>query len=190
MILPLIDIEASLAVVESQVHDDMIKLPEDLRRYERVIATDQPDVVVECGTFRGGSARWFHALGLDVVTIDIKSHPDATGDEITWVVGSSIDPVIVKLVTGIVAGKRTMVVLDSDHSAKHVEAEIRAYAGLVTPGCHLVVEDGICRWMGWPNSPMDAIESLLGPDPDFERDESTESMFPVSMYPCGWWVRR
>ena len=190
MILPLIDVEASLALIESQVRGDMIKLPEDLRRYERVITADQPDVIVECGTFRGGSARWFHALGLDVVTIDVTTHPDATGDGITWIVGSSTDPVIAGRVAALVAGRRTMVVLDSDHSAKHVEAEIRLYAGLVTPGCHLVVEDGICRWMGWPNSPLDAIELLLVPDPRFERDEITESMHAVSMYPGGWWIRR
>ncbi len=34
-----------------------------------------------------------------------------------------------------------MVVLDSDHSQAHVEAELDAYAPLVSPGCYLIVED-------------------------------------------------
>lgn len=172
----------------------MIKLDEDLARYRRVIEADRPEVVVECGTWEGGSARWFAEAGLDVITVDVFRYPKAQGgSRITWLTGSTADPGIAARVGELVAGRRAMVVLDSDHSAAHVAAEIKLYGPMVSPGCHLVVEDGTLTWMDnkwFQGSPLDAVEELLVPDPAFERDEVTEAMFPVSMYPCGWWIRR
>lgn len=194
MLTPAIDIPASLARLRAQYCSDMIKLDEDLARYRHIIEADRPDVVVECGTWEGGSARWFAEAGLDVITIDTVRYPKAQGgSNITWVTGSTADPDIAARVGELVAGRRAMVVLDSDHSAAHVAAEIKLYGPLVTLGCHLVVEDGILRWMDnrwFRGSPLDAVEELLVPDPAFERDEATEAMFSVSMYPCGWWIRR
>ena len=34
-----------------------------------------------------------------------------------------------------------LVVLDSDHSEAHVEAELEAYAPIVPVGCYFIVED-------------------------------------------------
>jgi cephalosporin hydroxylase len=192
----LVDIEASLAHVDAQYANPTItKLPQDLDRYRAVIAADRPEVVVECGTQFGGSACWFAALGVDVVTVDIAPQADAAkscSDRITWVVGNSADPSVAGMVRGFAEGHRVMVVLDSDHSAKHVAAEIRLYGPLVTPGCHLVVEDGICRWLPLFNqsgSPLDAVEELLAGNPDWIRDEAVEALSPVSMFPGGWWTR-
>jgi cephalosporin hydroxylase len=195
MLAPAIDIPRSLLSVGAQQNGDMIKLAEDLNRYIHVIRADDPEVVIECGTWHGGSARWFASMGLDVITIDSVPHPAAQGgSRITWLTGNSVDPALAERVAGLIAGRRTMVVLDSDHSADHVVAEIKLYGPLVTPGCHLVVEDGIVRWManhaGFCGSPLDAIERCLPLDAAFERDEATEAMFPISMYPCGWWIRR
>lgn len=188
---PLVDIAASLAAVGRQHRQDMIKLSEDLGRYRTVIQHDRPDLVVECGTWLGGSARWFASRGVDVVTVDrVKRGPASGGRRITWLVGDSTDPEVFARIAGLVSGRRTMVVLDSYHSAAHVAAEIRLYGPLVSPGCHLVVEDGIARWMDgtdFDGSPLDAIEQLLADDPAFVRDEVTEAMSPVSMSPCGWW---
>jgi len=194
-VAPLVDIPASLArVAEQNDPNRMQKLAEDLDRYAAVIAADHPDVVVECGTARGGSACWFAARGVDVVTIDITPLADAAkscSPRVTWLIGDSADPTVAGMVAGMVGGRRTMVVLDSDHAAGHVAAEIGLYGPLVTVGCHLVVEDGIIRWLpGWPPGPLDAVEALLDGSPQWERDTATEELSPVSMYPGGWWVRR
>jgi len=192
---PLIDITASLEHVPLQFQSAMCKIEQDLDRYQRVITADRPDVIVECGTWRGASARWFASFGVDVITIDIERQQEAQGDEdrITWITGSSADLNVAAHVRDLVGDRRTMVVLDSDHSTEHVVAEISLYAPLVSPGCHLVVEDGIVRWMTEEDivgSPLDAIEKLLVDDPTFTRDKEIESLHSVSMYPCGWWIRK
>jgi len=188
----LLDIDASLVAVNRQGAQGAVKTWEDLDRYEKVLEATQPELIIECGTYRGGSAVWFAEHGIDVITIDITpayiEHPRVTfllasSSVAWWVVGS---------VERLAADRRTMVVLDSDHSGPHVAKEIRTYGGFVTPGCYLVVEDGIVRWMtGLPydGSPLDAIESELDGNPDWVRDEEIEDMYPVTMFPAGWWRR-
>lgn len=192
----MIDVEASLAATHRQHAEGAVKVAEDLDRYRAVIAATKPEIVVECGTFDGGSAKWFEAQGLEVVTIDVNVVSGATmehSEQITWAVGDSTADRTVGLVAALVHGRRTMVVLDSSHHAHHVAQEITAYGPLVTPGCYLVVEDGIVRWM--PESealgggPLVAIEKLLVGNPDWELDEEIEAMHRVSMYPMGWWRR-
>lgn len=182
------------------------KTLDDLDRYERIIAKTQPDVIVETGTRWGGSAIWFEQTGRDVITVDIE--PSASqrarqvATRVTWVVGSSIDPVTVAHVAQLVAGRRVMVSLDAEHAAPHVVEEIRAYGPLVSPGCYLVVEDGIfdlaedraMKRRGGASIPTDggplvAIERELLGAPGWTRDEAIEALHPISHHPAGFWVR-
>jgi len=187
----LLDVDQSLVAANRQHTQGAMKTWEDIARYETVLDATQPDLIVECGTWSGGSAVWFAEHDCHVITIDIVpayvNHP-----RVTFLLGSSLARWVVQTVTNTAAGKKTMVVLDSDHSADHVAAEIGAYGPLVTPGCYLVVEDGIVRWMdGLPydGSPLDAIESELDGNPGWQRDETVEGMYPVTMFPAGWWRR-
>src|SRR6266511_1786222 len=168
----LVDIEASLDACARQNAGGAVKVAADLARYEHIIAATRPEVIVECGTWMGGSARWF------------LTQPG---------VADSAAPSVAARVRALVNGRRCMVSLDSDHCAAHVAREIELYGPLVTPGCHLVVEDGIARWMSAEHhangSPLDAIEALLMDNPAWRRDEHTEAMFPVSMSPAGWWTK-
>lgn len=186
-----VDISASTPRQWDYVDPTTAKIAEDLDRYRQVIAATRPEVIVETGTWQGGSARWFAGQGVDVVTIDIR--PPADGDpRVTWLTGDSADPATATAAARAVAGRRTMVVLDSDHSAAHVRAEITNFGPLVSPGCYLVVEDGIVRWLpegGRAGSPLDAVEALLVDDPRWERDTVVEALHPVSMSPGGWWRR-
>jgi cephalosporin hydroxylase len=95
---------------------------------------------------------------------------------------------------------RVMVVLDSDHSAAHVRKEIELYGPLVTPGCHLVVEDTIFGYGtsglrdqhfpgGLDGSPLDAVAELLAGNDEWSRDIAIERANPVSSNPAGWWIR-
>jgi cephalosporin hydroxylase len=187
-----LDVEASAVATNRQNAEGMIKTWEDVSRYRRIIEETKPEVVVECGSAFGGSAAWFRGEGLDVVSIDVLDQLEPLNrDKATWITGSSTDPAVVAQVKKLVKGRRTMVVLDSDHHAEHVAEEIRLYAPLVTRGCFLVVEDGIVRWMPGEDypGPLDAIEAVMPPAGRWQRAVDIEQMYPVTMHPAGWWLR-
>ena len=185
------DLEKSIKSYTRQWAGDpeFIKLEEDLERYEVVIGRTEPEVIIEAGTYAGKSAAWFADRGPEVITIDINpvsvEHPG-----VRFLHGSSIDPDVVNFVAGKINGRRTMVVLDSDHAAMHVAREIELYGPLVTPGCYMVVEDGIAPWaepLAGDPGPMAAITALLSDNPDWSHDYEVMDMHPVTMHPLGWW---
>lgn len=111
-------------------------------------------------------------------------------DRITYLLGSSTDPAIVATVRSHVPENGTvMVVLDSDHRRDHVLAELRAYAGMVTPGSLLIVEDTMLN--GHPvhaefgPGPMEALDAFLAEDARFSVDPLHEK-FLTSFNPRGY----
>lgn len=182
-------------------HDGMLKFPQDLERYEQILAATKPEVVVETGTRTGASARWFAEHGVDVITVDVNAAATEwdSGGRVTPIIGSSTDPAVVDLVRKLVAGRRCMVSLDSDHSAAHVRREIEAYGPMVSPGCYLVVEDTIFGYgehakaqhgLGdVDGSPLDAVVSHLVDNWRWSRDVAIEQTHPIGQNPAGWWVR-
>lgn len=179
----------------------MFKTADDLDRYRKVIEATRPEVLVETGTYRGGFAAWVaDEFGVGVISVDVskRTRPYA-GPLVTFMCGDSVAEVPV--VARLVAGRRCMVVLDSDHHAPHVAAEIRAYGPLVSAGCYLVVEDGLADLVApalgkrlapdvaRQGGPLVAIEAELAGDPAWRRDLEIEALSPVTHHPSGWWVR-
>jgi len=165
----------------------------DLQRYAKALALSWPEVLVETGTRTGHSACWFADHGPEVVTVDIdpSCHSAPGRPDVARLTGDSTDPAVLDQVVALVAGRRCMVSLDSDHSCAHVMAEIRAYAPLVSPGCFLVVEDGIYHYVegGYDGDPLQAISWVLPERGDFVRDLDIEGLYPVTGSPAGWWRR-
>jgi len=172
-----------------------LKNPLDLWVYQEIMAETRPELVVETGTYRGGSAFYLASvcdlLGAgEVVSIDVEpvredypEHP-----RITYLGGrSSTAPEVVATVRERAAGKRVLVVLDSDHSQAHVEAELEAYAPLVPVGCYVIVEDsniGRIRTDLMPG-PLQAIEAFLARNDAFEIDREREK-FLITFNPSGY----
>jgi cephalosporin hydroxylase len=197
----------------------IIQLPEDMVRLQEAIHAVRPDVIVETGVAHGGSlvfsASLCRAMGRGrVIGIDveirpanraaIEAHPLA--DLITLVEGSSTDPAVVAGVAGAIRpGEVVLVILDSDHSYRHVAAELEAYHGLVTPGSYLVATDGVMRDLaatpggrpGWTtDNPASAAEAFAAAHPEFELatpprpfDESRVPATPT-YWPSAWLRRR
>lgn len=178
----------------------VLKNPFDLWSYQELLFETKPDLVIETGTFNGGSTLFYAGLleligSGRVVSIDLDpqdglpEHP-----RVTYRRASSTDPETLAWVAEQAAGmERVMVVLDSDHSRDHVLAELRAYAGLVTPGCYLVVEDGnvnghpVYREHG--PGPTEALRAFLAEDDRFEPDARRER-FLMTFNPGGWLRRK
>jgi cephalosporin hydroxylase len=171
------------------------KNPLDLWVFQEIVAETKPDVIVETGTYRGGSALYFASLcdllgSGEVISIDLEPlKPDYPAHpRITYLGGrSSTDPNVIEEVESRVGGRRAMVVLDSDHSAVHVAAELEAYAPLVARGCYLIVEDtnvGEVR-KDLPPGPIKALDSFLDRNPGFEVDPERET-WVITFNPRGY----
>jgi len=172
-----------------------LKNPLDLWVYQEIMAETRPELVVETGTYRGGSAFFLASicdlLGAgEVLSLDIEPVRDdyPKHARITYVGGrSSTDPEVVAEVRARAEGKRTLVILDSDHSRAHVEAELAEYAPLVPVGGYVIVEDsniGQIREDLLPG-PLEAIEAFLGRTDAFEIDRSREK-FLITFNPSGY----
>ena len=135
----------------------IIQLPEDMVRTQEVIYKVQPDVLIETGVAHGGSliyyASLFKALGRGrVIGVDIEIRPNnrhaieshEMAALITLVEGSSTASQVVNYVKSLVKhGEKVMVILDSNHTKKHVGDELEMYHPLVTSGSYIVATDGI-----------------------------------------------
>jgi cephalosporin hydroxylase len=175
-----------------------LKNPLDLWIYQEIVVETRPALIVETGTYRGGSALYLASLcdlvGTgEVVSIDVESlrgdYPEHR--RITYLGGrSSTDAGVVEEVRDRSAGKSVLVILDSDHSQAHVEAELAAYAPMVPVGCYIIVEDsniGRIRKDLMPG-PLEAIGTFLAGTDEFEIDRSREK-FLITFNPSGYLKR-
>lgn len=175
------------------------KLPLDLWIYQEMIYELKPDLIVETGTSRGGSALFmanmFDLIGKGrIVTVDIEELPNRpTHARITYLTGSSIDDqIIAKIKSLIKPGEKVMVVLDSLHRKHHVDRELELYGQMVTPGSYMILEDTYLN--GYPvrsdfgPGPMESVREYLKKHPEFAVDKTREKFF-VTWNPNGYLKR-
>jgi cephalosporin hydroxylase len=166
--------------------------PNDVWITQEIIVEQKPDILVETGTKNGGSALIWAMIMREVnpssrvITIDIVDKIAKARElpifkeRVDFLLGSSTDPEIVEEVRRRVAGKRVIVLLDSDHSKKHVLAEMQAYAPIVSDGSYMIVQDGILS--GHPikdemgGGPWEAIDDFLAVNNEFKVDRRRERL--------------
>ena len=175
-----------------------VKYPLDLWIYQELIVEQRPQLIVETGTYRGGSAKYFGSicdlLGEgEVLSVDIQDLSPPAHPRVSYLVGSSIAPETVAAVHARAAGlERVFVILDSDHSRDHVLAELHAYSDLVPVGGSMIVEDTNVN--GHPvlpehgPGPYEAVEAFLASTDAFVRDERSER-FMCTANPGGFLIR-
>jgi cephalosporin hydroxylase len=169
------------------------KCPTDLWRYQEILHDTRPDLIVETGTFSGGSALYLASMcdlrgSGRIITIDIDPQENLPAHpRIKYLTGSSIAPEILAQVREEAAGAdRVMVILDSDHTKEHVLAELREYAPLVSDECYLIVEDTNAKLLpGHGPGPDEAIQEFLKENPAFSVDEHSEK-FLLTFQPGGY----
>jgi cephalosporin hydroxylase len=174
----------------------VLKCPLDLWIYQEILHELRPELIVETGTYRGGSALFLASicdlLGRgEVVTIDSKRQRGRPRNRrITYLHGSSTAPEITRQVERRAKGKRPiLVILDSGHGKAHVLDELRTYAPLVTPGSYLIVEDtnlnGHPVEPGHGPGPAEAVAAFLAENAAFHRDPSREKLL-LTFNPDGY----
>ena len=166
----------------------VLKSPLDLWIYQEIIHEVKPDLIVECGTYKGGSALFLASIcdligRGKVVTVDVEVHADRPNHpRLHYLLGSSTAPEILTQVRDYALdAATTLVILDSDHSRAHVLDELHTYREVVTPGSYLIVEDTCIN--GHPllpdfgPGPMEAVEEFLLEACEYSSDRSREKLY-------------
>jgi len=188
-----------------------LKCPLDLWIYQEIIYELKPDLIIETGTCLGGSALYLANLcdmmgHGNVVTVDIETvdmlkarlgkvppivrpvHP-----RIRYIVGSSISPEVLKEIKETAQkATRILILLDSDHSQRHVREELRHYTPLVSKDSYVIVEDtninGHPVYPGYGPGPMEAVDDFLKDNDEFIIDKGREKLM-LTMNPRGFLKR-
>jgi cephalosporin hydroxylase len=156
-----------------------IKCPFDYVLYQMIISEIQPDLIIEIGTNKGGSALYLadllelngfgelHTIDLQENKEDIKlhSHPRIKVFKEGY---SGYDT------SNLSSYKKVMVIEDGSHQYEDVLATLEKFSPLVAPGSYFIVEDGIVTELGlekdYNGGPQKAIREFLKKNSTFETD--------------------
>ena len=173
----------------------VLKCPLDLWIYQEIIFKTRPDIIIECGTAKGGSALYLASVcdlvnNGRVITVDIEDNKDKPKHKrITYLLGSSISKQIIEKIKKLVGNKKIMVILDSDHSKQHVLSELKIYSKFVTKESYLIVEDTNINnhpvLSNFGPGPMEALKEFLKENKNFIIDKEEEKFY-LTFNPKGY----
>ena len=140
-----------------------------------------------------------------VIGIDIKIHAENRKaiekhpmfKRIILIENSSISKEAIKRVGKLSKNKKcVMVILDSNHTHKHVFAELEAYADLTSINSFCVVFDTIVEEMddkffknrpwGKGNNPKTSVKTFLKNNKKFKVNKEIENKLLITAAPCGF----
>ena len=181
--------------------------PNDLLAYDEVIRQTKPRTLIETGTHQGHTTMYFadcldriHPDGRwQILTMELlpTSPPKWEDARIKQFIGHSPD--FAEPVRDACAAFEgpVMLTLDSDHTAKHVLAEIAAFSPLVTPGQFMIVQDtwcGFCAGMDGEHDyhwhALGAVEALLDVYPNDWEIDNWPTRYLAMQSPFGFLRRR
>ena len=193
------------------------KFPEDLRVYEHLMWDSAANVVIELGSYHGGSALWFrdrlatmHSYNRItapylVISVDIDistaqrnvANAGAAHDDIVFVEGDVTDPSNVERVEHLLPeNAHCLVVEDSAHVYETTMAALNGYAKFVPPGGYFVVEDGCVDidemrlTPNWPKGVLPALDEwLAGPNNDGLVNRRDLELYGLTCHPRGFLQR-
>jgi len=155
----------------------IIQYPQDIVTMQEIIAEVRPDLIIETGVARGGSAVFYASMlaQLDLedairdgvtmapaqsnrkvvaIDIDIREHNREKIEKhpmfsrIQLIEGSSTSPEVVNQIKSIVEQHKVVLVcLDSNHTHEHVKRELDAYSSFVSLNSYCVVFDTIVEYL-------------------------------------------
>lgn len=164
-----------------------LKNPLDTWIYQELIYTINPDIIIEIGSYEGGTTLFFANI-LDiigkgrVISIDIdRSNFKAKHDRIIVVDGDSASQEVFSKVTELCKDKKILIIHDGAHDKEHVLKDLTLYSTLVSVGSYLIVEDTIIDLfeygdgLGTPyEGPLSAITEFVKTNNNYVIDDDCE----------------
>ena len=197
----------------------IIQYPQDIVAVQELIWDIKPDLIIETGVAHGGSAVFFASL-LELnalsggpkdaevwcVEIDLRAHNREAlvvhpmYPRLRIFDGSSVDGKIASVIAEKASKcERVLVILDSNHTHKHVLGELNLYASLVSVGSYCVVFDTVIedldgvefvdRPWGKGNNPKTAVAEFLKTNSDFVVETAIDEKLLISAAPGGYLKR-
>jgi cephalosporin hydroxylase len=179
------------------------KSPMDMWNYQEILFSLQPSVVIEFGTWQGGSALFFSSVMQQIGRPYIVVSVDITASRISEKAKSDPNICLLTATSASPELRQTLqtlrndypgpafAILDSDHSKQHVLAEMMNLRDVLIAGDYLVVEDSnvnghpVKRSFG--PGPYEAIQEYFRMFPrEYEHDFEREQKFGFSFAPNGF----
>src|SRR5579859_1846252 len=184
-----------------------LKSPMDMWNYQEILVALQPSMIVEFGTWCGGSALFFASVMRQigkpfvVYSVDISharvSDKAKSDPNLRLVTKSSASEEVRHQIAALRRDYRgpMFAILDSDHSKDHVLAEMKNMRDVMVAGDYMVVEDSnlnghpVDRSFG--PGPYEAIEEYFRLFPnDYEHDLERERRFGFTFATNGFLRRK
>lgn len=177
---------------------ETLQNPLDFWVYREIIFEQRPDVIIEIGTWFGGTTLALahicdnmghgRIIGIDPVHKEsglVRDHPRIT------LIGGEACEFFGKVKELISKDDNVLIIEDSAHTFDNTLKVLNIYSVLIKPGGYFIVEDSICNhglFTGPSPGPYEAIEAFLEINSDFESDRSRES-FLITWNPKGYLKR-
>lgn len=181
-----------------------INFSEDLIRFQEAIYEIKPDIVIEVGVAWGGTTLFLSSIleslnNGKVIGIDIfipnyvkkaLNNKGKISKRIKLLEGSSLDNKIIEFLKKKTKNKKTIVILDSNHTEHHVLNELNIYSKFISKNSYLIVCDTIINYIKpnkkrirpWNknNNPLTAIKKFLKNNTKFIMDHKYNKKLLIS----------
>jgi cephalosporin hydroxylase len=163
----------------------VMKCPFDYFIYQMLVFLVKPDLIIEVGSYRGGSTLYLADL-LDILgsgeihTIDVANncHELVNSHKKIKIFSSGWQGYDIDLAKNF---NKVMVIEDASHRYYDCLLTLRKFAPIVSKDSYLVVEDGIVTELGWGDAyyggPLRSISEFLQENRDFQIDRTYCDMF-------------
>jgi len=182
----------------------------DLWNYQQLLSFLKPSLVIEFGTFFGGSALYFSDMlknihghtNYRILTVDVMKDfilpPVKQDPNIEIMTASSISSEVKQRIIELRKQfpGRIFAILDSDHSQQHVFNELMMMRDLLVKDDYVIVEDGNINGhpiydpkipITYEPGPYEAIQEYIKLYPnDYSRDIDSETKFGFTFAPNGY----
>ena len=173
----------------------VIKPPHDLWVYQELIFDLKPEVVVEIGSYYGGTTQFLADIFPDItvvsVDIDRKCYM-AKAPNIIDITGDCHHPETVDKVRVLCEGKKTLIIHDADHRKEAVLKDFELYSPMVSVDSYFIIEDAITdlfteeEKIGTPwDGPLHAIIEIMKNTDEFVLDRRLE-YYLITYAPYGF----